>query len=213
MPRRVGTVKRVISLPKRKPIIKEKSSPFADSDVEDQCFFLPVKIISLNQALEKGNQTFHAGRFKNNEWAKWKTAITKKLQWQFILQGVKPMGWAWFFFTFQESDQRRNKDNVTSVAKKIIFDALVKSNLLPNDGWKEIVKWEEVFEVKKGDEGILVRMIRPGTTEANNRIRYKVHQILESHLSMSFARSGFKKLIGGAAHGSLEPLRLKSSGS
>ncbi len=180
-PLRIPTIQQV----KKFKVGQRKPKPkviFQDSTEIDQCFFLPGKIVSLNEMLELANYAFHFRGVKNNEWAKAKKKIEQKFQWQFVLQGVQPMGKAWFFITYQEENKRRDKDNIAGVAKKVIFDALVGANLLPNDGWGEIVKWDDEFEIKKKDPGILVRMIRPGTPEGDARIRYKVIALMEAKL-------------------------------
>ncbi len=48
-----------------------------------------------------------------------------------------------------EPNMRRDPDNVDS-ARKVIFDALVQSGILPNDGWKQIVpRWSVEIKVDK----------------------------------------------------------------
>lgn len=39
-------------------------------------------------------------------------------------------------FDYYESDKRRDKDNVTGWAHKVIFDALVSAKVIQDDGWK-----------------------------------------------------------------------------
>jgi hypothetical protein len=45
-----------------------------------------------------------------------------------------------------EQNKKRDPDNI-STGKKFIFDGMVKSGFLENDGWKQIKGWNEKFEV------------------------------------------------------------------
>ena len=63
------------------------------------------------------------------------------------LAGVKidkpvHMTYRWF-----EKDKRRDLDNISSFGRKVIQDALVYSHVLKDDGWKNIVGFEDRFEV------------------------------------------------------------------
>ena len=49
-------------------------------------------------------------------------------------------------FTWHEPNRKRDKDNI-AFAKKFIFDALVESGVIPNDGWKNIDSFSDSFEV------------------------------------------------------------------
>ena len=54
-----------------------------------------------------------------------------------------------FEFRYFCKDKRKDKDNIAAGAKKIIFDALVKSDKMENDGWSQVGDWSETFEVDK----------------------------------------------------------------
>lgn len=54
------------------------------------------------------------------------------------------MQYIWF-----EKDRPRDKDNVSSMGRKIIQDAMVKAGILSNDGGAEIDSVEDRFEVDK----------------------------------------------------------------
>ena len=49
-------------------------------------------------------------------------------------------------FTWHEPNRKRDKDNI-AFAKKFIFDALVESGVIPNDGWKNIDSFSDSFKV------------------------------------------------------------------
>ena len=49
-------------------------------------------------------------------------------------------------FVWYCKDKRQDPDNVC-FAKKFILDALVKCGTIPNDGWKNVVGFNDSFEV------------------------------------------------------------------
>lgn len=50
-------------------------------------------------------------------------------------------------YHFYEKDRRRDMDNVSGFARKVIQDALVEVGILENDGWKNIKGSTELFDV------------------------------------------------------------------
>ena len=66
--------------------------------------------------------------------------ILQQLKHVHITQPVK------IAFTWYEPNKKRDKDNV-AFAKKFIFDALVESHVIPNDGWKNIDSFSDSFKV------------------------------------------------------------------
>lgn len=61
-----------------------------------------------------------------------------------------------------EPNRRRDKDNISSFGRKVIQDALVKAKILHNDGWKEIIGFEDRFDVDVKDPRIIVDIIEEG---------------------------------------------------
>lgn len=62
-------------------------------------------------------------------------------------------------FTFYEQDRRRDRDNVSSYARKVIQDALVKAGTLPDDGWDNVTGYLDRFEVDPDNPRIVVQFI------------------------------------------------------
>ena len=62
-------------------------------------------------------------------------------------------------FTFYEQDRRRDRDNVSSFARKVIQDALVKTGTLTDDGWDHVTGYLDRFEVDKDNPRIVVQFI------------------------------------------------------
>lgn len=61
-------------------------------------------------------------------------------------------------YTWVEPNKRRDKDNISSFGRKVIQDSLVKSGVLQNDGWKEIVGFSDRFKVDKENPRIEVKI-------------------------------------------------------
>lgn len=52
-------------------------------------------------------------------------------------------------YKFYERDRRRDKDNISSFARKVIQDGLVAAGTIKNDGWGEIESYDDKFFVDK----------------------------------------------------------------
>lgn len=50
-----------------------------------------------------------------------------------------------FIFRWYCKNKKKDKDNISSGGRKMIFDTMVNIGFLPNDGWKEIGDWEDEF--------------------------------------------------------------------
>lgn len=50
-------------------------------------------------------------------------------------------------YTWYEQNKRRDLDNVSSFGRKVIQDALVETRVLENDGWKNIVGFQDNFYI------------------------------------------------------------------
>ena len=65
------------------------------------------------------------------------------------LRGWKASGPVVMHYKWYEKNQRRDKDNISSYGRKIIQDALVKGGYLENDGWENIIGFDDEFYVDK----------------------------------------------------------------
>lgn len=73
-------------------------------------------------------------------------------------------------FTFYEQDRRRDKDNVSSFARKVIQDALVKTGTLQDDGWDYVTGALDRFYVDKENPRIVVEFIeQEADSKCSNR--------------------------------------------
>lgn len=68
-------------------------------------------------------------------------------------------------FTFYEKDRRRDHDNVSSYARKVIQDALVKAGTIEDDGWDYVTGCLDKFEVDARNPRIEVEFIEQEVEE------------------------------------------------
>ena len=59
-------------------------------------------------------------------------------------------------YMFYEPNRKRDLDNIAGVAHKFIQDALVKCKVIDNDGWNNIVVFEDHFFIDKHNPRIEV---------------------------------------------------------
>ena len=101
---------------------------------------IPHELTDLNTYIqaERGNK-FVAAEIKK-DMTQICTLYAKKLQ--PITSKVK------IVITWYCKNQKKDPDNI-SFAKKFVLDGLVKAGILQNDGWSNILSFEDAFEVDK----------------------------------------------------------------
>lgn len=62
-------------------------------------------------------------------------------------------------YTFYEPNRKRDMDNVSAFAHKVIQDALVELGTIENDGWKHIAGMHDLYFVDKKNPRIEVELI------------------------------------------------------
>ncbi len=62
-------------------------------------------------------------------------------------------------YHWHEPNQKRDKDNISSFGRKVIQDALVRAKVLHNDGWKDIVGFEDRFYTDRKNPRIVVEIV------------------------------------------------------
>lgn len=65
-------------------------------------------------------------------------------------------------YEFWEPNKKRDLDNVSSFAHKVIQDSLVKTGVLKNDGWNEIAGFLDQFYLDKKTPRIEVTIVEVG---------------------------------------------------
>lgn len=115
---------------------------------------IPGRLPGLNEYTEACRTSAHKG-------GKMKRDAQELVMWQIMAQMrrvrfEKPV---FLLFTFYEKDRRRDKDNVSSFARKVIQDALVNCNTLPDDGWDYVTNYLDQFRVDSKNPRIVVEFI------------------------------------------------------
>lgn len=88
---------------------------------------------------------------------RYKAAAMKKQAESLVMHAARSLGkWqadkpVYMIYHWYEPNRRRDKDNISSFGRKVIQDALVKAKILRNDGWQDIIGFEDKFyvDVKK----------------------------------------------------------------
>ena len=104
---------------------------------------------SLNQYLSECGRNPRAGnRLKRDHMMLATNAIRRQVDRHF-----KPKNPLIVHFRYFEPNMRRDKDNIDSLARKVIFDSLQATKIIENDGWKQIENYtHDFFVCGKGEE-------------------------------------------------------------
>ena len=115
------------------------------------------KLDNLNDYITacRTNQ-YKGSSVKNYNENKVKSAIYEQLGRIRITRPVY-MSYRWY-----EPNRRRDLDNISSFGRKVIQDALVKTRVLQNDGWKEIVGFRDDFYIDKENPRVEVEIEEVG---------------------------------------------------
>lgn len=117
------------------------------------------------------NEYTDACRTNSQKGARMKSEAQTSVMWQIKAQLrrlhiEKPV---FLLFTFVEQDRRRDRDNVSSFARKVIQDALVKTGTLTDDGWDHVTGYLDRFEVDRDNPRIIVQFIEQEVTTCKKR--------------------------------------------
>ncbi len=114
---------------------------------------IPGRLAGMNEYTEQNRRNRYAGasmKAKEQERVEW--AIKRQLR---IGKLQTPINLA---YTYYEPNKRRDKDNISAFAHKVVQDALTSTGLLENDGWAEIGSFRDEFFVSKENPRIEVRI-------------------------------------------------------
>ncbi len=96
---------------------------------------------NLNDVIEKCKTHWSSYGVFKKKWAQTVTLYAREQQFPAIAEP------AFFEFEFGEPNRRRDPDNFTGGAQKIIFDALQDAGLLKNDGWEQVLGISHTWRV------------------------------------------------------------------
>ncbi len=99
---------------------------------------------------ERGNR-FAAAAIKEEE--------TRRVYWECKSQKLKPINNPVLVdCTWYCKNKKKDKDNI-SFAKKFILDGLMKAGVLSNDGWDQVVGFQDTFIIDKENPRVEVNLI------------------------------------------------------
>ena len=116
-------------------------------------FVIDERLPSLNEYIRAERSGWQAA---NSMKHKYENIISACARRSHLRQIVKPVR---IRYTFYEKDRRRDKDNVSGIAHKLVQDALVKSGILINDSWDYVAGFSDEFQVDKKKPRIEVEII------------------------------------------------------
>jgi Holliday junction resolvase RusA-like endonuclease len=119
-------------------------------------FVIPYALPGLNDYIkaERGNR-FSAAKMKREA----EEALELLAKSQLRHASADPP--VFMEYLWVEKDRRRDKDNVSSLGRKFIQDALVRAGVLRGDGWSDISGFSDKFAVDKSNPRVEVT-IKPG---------------------------------------------------
>ena len=120
----------------------------------DCCLTIQGRLPGLNEYTDACRTNPRAG-------ARMKQQAQETVMWHILSQirGRRFERPVFLLFTFYEQDRRRDRDNVSSFARKVIQDALVKCGNLQDDGWDHVTGYLDQFQVDKKNPRIVVEFI------------------------------------------------------
>jgi hypothetical protein len=115
-------------------------------------FVIKGELVDLNTYIQKerGNR-FAAAKIKEEE--------TRRIYWECKAQKLGYIGVPVFVScSWYCKNKRKDRDNV-AFSKKFILDGLVKAGVLENDGWDNIIGFQDAFFVDRENPRIEVELI------------------------------------------------------
>ena len=125
---------------------------------------IPGRMAGLNELIsaERTHRKMGAKLKKDSE-----TIVRWAIKQQ--LRVYKPRPPVFLSYHYYEPNKRRDKDNVSGFAHKIVQDSLVKEGILYNDGWDYVQGFEDRFSVDKSNMRIEVTIYEKGEYDAKRR--------------------------------------------
>lgn len=118
---------------------------------------IPVRFPGLNEIIDAARRSKYAAASQKEEYQGIAVVCIRRQ-----LPGLRITRPVRMIYHWREPDRRRDKSNIAAGGRKIIEDALVQTGVIPNDGWKDIVGFEDCFTVDKDDVGVTIELVEVG---------------------------------------------------
>lgn len=115
---------------------------------------IPARLPGLNEIIDAARRSKYAAASQKE---KYQGLAVVCIGWQ--LPGIHITRPVQMIYHWREPDRRRDKSNIAAGGRKIIEDALIQAGVLRNDGWKDIVGFEDYFTVDKDDVGVTIELV------------------------------------------------------
>lgn len=119
--------------------------------VKMQKFTIDGRLPTLNEYINKCRYNKFAGN-------SFKKKYQEYIESCILFYKIKPMKKVNIIYKFYEKNKRRDKDNVSSFARKVINDALQEVQILSNDNWQCIGILTDEFYIDKENFRIEVEL-------------------------------------------------------
>ena len=105
---------------------------------------IPMKLHSLNEYISACRKNPHAG-------AKMKRDDQQAIEWYIRsqLRGVRINKPVTMSYRWHEKNRKRDLDNISSYGRKVIQDALVECRVLADDGWRQVLGFQDEFMIDR----------------------------------------------------------------
>lgn len=119
---------------------------------------------NLNDYLKAERQTFRKGGKFTTKGNELKQNTQDLIIWQIRqqLRGLHINNPVLLKYDFFEPNRKRDLDNISAFAHKVVQDSLVLAEVLKNDGWKEITGYIDQFYLDKNNPRIEVTIVEVG---------------------------------------------------
>jgi hypothetical protein len=126
-----------------------------------QTLTIPSVMPGLNELLDLKARSGRRGRrgARFDRYAEAKASWGRSIALFARQQGLRPVTSARFRFVWTEETNRRDPDNIAAGGRKLILDGLVSAGILPNDGRRQVLGWEDHFITDRAQAGVLVEII------------------------------------------------------
>lgn len=121
-----------------------------------QTLWVPGPLPGLNEIIQAKGNSFSRGR---SAWTGMKKSWDRTVSIFSTSQHLQPVKSAHFVYLWREKKRQRDPSNFTAGGRKIIEDGLQAAGMLPNDGWKQVLSFQDVWVVDAERPGVTVFMM------------------------------------------------------
>ena len=139
--------------------------PIVYPKMEARRLWIPGEMPAMNDIVDWSKKVHRVGKLRINRWqGTHKPKNEQRIALFARQQGFLGGAGHWTFLHLQPH-RRRDPDNITAGAHKVIFDALVNDKRLKNDGWAHILGIRDYWRVDPDRVGVVVLLTQRPLSE------------------------------------------------